>query len=88
MNLLKKVEKSNKLKFSSVIINDKEQWEVEKILNTHLHQNKVKYLIKWVRYLDMNNEWLKEKDVTGAKDLIKNFYKEYSDWSEEVCSLK
>ena len=40
--------------------------------------------MKWVEYSDVNNELLKEKDVASAKDLIKNFYKEYSDWSEGV----
>ena len=45
-------------------------------------------MIKWVNNLDTNNEWLKEKDVTSVKDLVKNFYKEYSDWSEGVYSLK
>ena len=44
--------------------------------------------MKWVEYSDTNNKWLKEKDVTDTKDLIKNFYKEYSDWSEGVHSLK
>ena len=36
----------------------------------------------------MNNKWLKEKDVADIKDLIKDFYKEYSDWFKDVCSLK
>ncbi|QRV77130.1 Retrotransposable element Tf2 protein [Ceratobasidium sp. AG-Ba] len=50
--------------------------EVEKILDGKRKHGKWKFLVKWVGFGPEENEWLWEKDLTGAKDAVKDYKKE------------
>ena len=57
-----------------VIVNDEEEYEVEEILDSRFHRNKLQYLVKWVGYNEAT--WQPEKDVIGnADEAIADFYR-------------
>ncbi|KAL5485544.1 hypothetical protein ACEPAI_8187 [Sanghuangporus weigelae] len=59
-----------------VIVKDEEEYEVEEILNSHLHQGKLQFLVKWVRYDEAT--WQPESDIgDNAKEAVKEFYRKH-----------
>ena len=70
-----------------VIINDKEEWEVDNILDARRIDGrkirgksgrkvggKVQYRVKWKRY-DENKEWYDAAGFEHSKELVEDFYK-------------
>ena len=72
---------SNRTKnvFSPVLVEDKEEYEVEQILNSRLHYRCLQYLVKWKGYSDTKNLWLPEPDLKHAAELTEEFYRRYLD---------
>ena len=62
------------------LINDEEEYKVEKVLDSRVHgcNRKVQYLVKWVRYPDSNNQWL-DADQLTANDVIREYKKRRPD---------
>ena len=62
------------------LINNEEEYEVEKILDSRVRGRKrqVQYLVKWVGYPDSDNQWL-NADQLMADEAIKNFKKRHLD---------
>ncbi|KAL1915699.1 uncharacterized protein VTP21DRAFT_6458 [Calcarisporiella thermophila] len=54
-----------------------EEFEVEKILKHRRSGKTIKYLLKWKGYSDSENTWEDEKNLTGAKDLIEEYWQEH-----------
>ena len=56
------------------LINDKEEYEIEQILDsrTRGRNHKVQYLVKWVGYPDSDNQWLDAEQLM-ANDAIRDF---------------
>ncbi len=56
------------------LVNDQEEYEVEKILDSQHHSRKraLQYLVKWKGYPDSDNKWVGHKDV-HAPEAIKEF---------------
>ena len=56
------------------LVNDQEEYEVKKILDSQHHGRKqaLQYLVKWKGYPDSDNEWVGHKDV-HAPEAIKEF---------------
>src|SRR6266702_1367216 len=56
------------------LVNDKEEYEVEKVLDTRRfgRGRKRQYLIKWKGYPDSDNEWVNHKDI-HAPEAIREF---------------
>jgi len=56
------------------LIDNEEEYEVEKILDTRQFSkgHKRQYLIKWKGYLDLDNKWVDHKDI-HAPDAIREF---------------
>ena len=56
------------------LINDEEEYEVEQILDSRVRgrNRKIQYLVKWVGYLNADNQWLNADQVT-ANDAIREF---------------
>jgi len=56
------------------LVNDEEEYEVEKVLDTRRfgRGRKKQYLIKWRGYPDSDNEWVDHKDV-HAPEAIREF---------------
>ena len=65
-------------KSSLIELNEKEQWEIEKILNSKVRYEKLNYLIKWLEYSDTDNQWLLVSELKNVKELIQNFHRKYS----------
>ena len=62
------------------LINDEEEYEVEKILDSRVQGRKcqVQYLVKWVGYPDSDNQWLNADQLT-ADEAIRDFKKRCPD---------
>jgi len=65
---------SNYLRPTPDLINNEEEYEVEKVLDTRQfgRGRKKQYLIKWKGYPDSDNEWVDHRDV-HAPELIREF---------------
>ena len=61
---------------SSIIINDKEEYIVDEVLDARVRRNKLEYLVKWVGYDNPN--WEKAKNVNGLQ-AIDRFHELYPD---------
>ena len=59
-------------------VEKEEEYEVEKILDRCIHYEKLQYLIKWLGYLHMDNQWTALKDVSGALKLVSIYHRLYS----------
>ena len=55
------------------IIEDKEEWEVERILR-HKGTKKIVYQVKWTGYEDLT--WEPEENLTNANEIIKDYWKQ------------
>ena len=63
---------------SSIIIEGFEEFEVEEILDSRIHYNKLQYFIDWKDY--QSDEWIWEsiEFLKNAKDAITHFHTRYS----------
>ena len=62
---------------AGVIVDEEEQYEVEKILDSKVVRKKFKYLVKWKGYPDSENSWEPEENVKDAKQAVAKFHKEH-----------
>jgi len=60
-----------------VIIEGKEEWEVERILNKRWVRGKDKYLVRWKGFTVESDTWEGRENLKNAKEVIKEFEKEY-----------
>ena len=58
---------------SSIMINEENEYEIEKILNSKLLKNKLHYKIKWKNYLS-NDKWYSVDNFENSQNLIANFH--------------
>ena len=58
-------------------INGKEEYEVKEILDSKVRHCKSQYLIKWLGYPDLDNEWIPKSHVAGLKELVDLFHRLY-----------
>jgi len=56
-----------------IVIDGEVEWEVEEILDSHWHQRRFQYLIKWKGYGREHNPWESASKVS-APELIVEFY--------------
>ena len=60
-----------------VIVDGEEEWEVEIIMDTHLHYNQLQYLVKWKGY-DAPT-WQPATDLAHSSDLVRQFHQLWPD---------
>ena len=60
-----------------IIVDEEEQYEVEKILDSKVVRKKFKYLVKWKGYPDSENSWEPEENVRDAKKAVAQFHKKH-----------
>ena len=59
---------------SPLIVIDREpEWEVEEILNSHWHQRRFQFLIKWKGFSKEHNSWEAASDIK-VPDLLAEYY--------------
>ena len=56
-----------------VIVNDKEKWEVDDILDARKRGRKVQYCVKWKGYNE-DKKWYDALGFDHAKDIVDDFY--------------
>jgi len=56
-----------------IIIDREKEWKVEEILNSHWHQRRFQFLVKWKCFSREHNFWEVASDVK-ALDLITEYY--------------
>ena len=52
---------------------DKEEYEIERILNKRLYRNKVQYLVRWKGWSASHDQWLSPKELGNAKDVLADY---------------
>jgi hypothetical protein len=60
----------------SIMINEKRHDEMKLILNSKLYQKRLQYLVKWLSWSNIENQWIYVEDVQ-TDELIKNFHQQY-----------
>jgi len=51
------------------LINEKEEYEVEKILEKQRRKDKLWYKVKWINYSSEYDQWISEQDLDDASEL-------------------
>ena len=78
VSLLEKVSPDNfnrqPIALPPVVIDSQEEYEVEKILNSKLVRNKIKYLVRWKGYGPEENSWEPLDHLTHAEEEIAEFH--------------
>jgi len=79
------VEGQKKILPKPVIIKGEKEFEIEKILNKRTVRRKEKFLVRWKGYTAEEDTWKNRKNLRNAKELVKEFEREYK---EEVKKLR
>ena len=69
---------------SSIELNEENQEEIEKILNSKMHYDKLKYLVKWLEYSNTDNQWLSAIELQNANEIVRDFHNKYSTKSKSI----
>ena len=59
------------------IIDDHEEFEVERILDARMRRGKVQYLVKWKGYPDVDNLWIPIESCQNAREELDDFYRRF-----------
>ena len=67
-----------------VVIDGEEEYEVEKILNRRKMWGKDKFLVWWKEYTVETDTWEERENLENAKELVKEFEREYGKEAEDI----
>jgi len=70
-----------------IIIDREAEWKVEEILNSHWHQRRFQYLIKWKGYGREHNSWESTSEVF-APELTAEFHCKYPGAPRHIQHMK
>jgi len=59
-----------------IIVDGEEEWEVEEILDSHWHQRRFHFLVKWKGFSREHNSWEAASNVK-APDLVMEYYRKH-----------
>jgi hypothetical protein len=62
---------------SSIMINEEKHDEMKLILNSKLYRKRLQYLVKWLSWSNIENQWVYAKNVQ-TDDLVRDFHQQYS----------
>jgi len=71
------MEGQKKIPPKPVIIEEEEEFKVEKILNKRTVRGKEKFLVRWKGYTVEEDIWESRKNLKNIKELVKEFEREY-----------
>jgi len=69
-----------------IIIDREEEWEVEEILNSHWHQRRFQFLVKWKGFSREHNSWEVASDIK-ALDLVAEYYRKHPATPRHICQI-
>ena len=78
------VEGQKKILPKLVIIKEKEEFEVEKILNKRIVREKKKFLVQWKGYMAEEDIWESKENLENTKKLVEEFKREYGEEAKEI----
>jgi len=78
------VEGQKKIPPKSVIIEEVEEIEVEKILNKRIVREKEKFLVRWKGYMAKEDTWENRENLENTKELVEEFEREYREEAKEL----
>ena len=78
------MEGQKKIPPKPVIIEEEEEFEVEKILNKRIVRGKEKFLVRWKGYTAEEDTWESRKNLKNKKELVEEFKREYREEVEEL----
>jgi len=61
-----------------MIINEEEEYEVEKVRKYRKQDREIQYLIHWKGYGDEHDQWIAETGLPHAKEVIEDYWARYS----------
>jgi len=73
------VKGQKKERLALIIIEEKEEYEVEKILNKKKLRGKDQYLVQWKGYMAEEDTWEPRENLGNMEDLVKEFKEEYGE---------
>jgi len=79
------MEGQKKIPPKPVIIEEEEEFKVEKILNKRTVRENEKFLVRWKGYTVEEDIWESRKNLKNIKELVKEFEREYR---KEVKELR
>jgi hypothetical protein len=62
-----------------VQVDSHQEYEVEKIVDSKISRNQLKYLVHWKGYSIMDRTWEPTQNLQNCQDLINQFHRQYSD---------
>ena len=79
----------NYKKPSPEIVEGEPEWEVEKIINSRLHEcyKKLQFLVRWKGFPPSEDSWVPELDLS-APDLLEDFYTTHARAPWELLSRR
>jgi hypothetical protein len=60
-----------------VIINDQQEWEVEEIIDSRRHRNRIQYRVKWTGFHDPDKTWYSASNFENSPNAIRQFHERY-----------
>ena len=78
------VEGQKKIPPKLLIIEEQEEFEVEKILNKRTIRGKEKFLVRWKGYTTEEDTWKNRENLENAKELVEEFERKYREEAEEL----
>jgi len=60
-----------------IIIQEQQEWGVEKILDSRHHRNPIQYRVKWTCFHNPNRTWDPARNVNNSPDIVQQFHEKY-----------
>jgi hypothetical protein len=60
-----------------VIVNEQQEWEVEEILDSRRHRNRLQYRVKWTGFHDPDKTWYPASNFENSPDATRQFHDRY-----------
>jgi len=86
--IIPQIEGQKRIPPKLVIIEGEEEFEVERILNKRVVRGKEKFLVQWKGYIVEEDIWESRKNLENAKELVKEFKREYGKEAKEIRRQK
>jgi len=60
-------------KLQIILVEEEEEWKIEKILDQRIKKEKIEYLVQWANSSLYENFWESMKNLSNAKKIIENY---------------